>query len=57
MSFNCIRPGTTLYQVQVTGHKAMEVMRRLLPQMGERRSERIRELLAAGVTRFRDADS
>ena len=42
---------------KVTGHKAMEVMRRLLPQMGERRSERIREILAAGVTRVRDADS
>jgi hypothetical protein len=45
--------GTVLYRVNVYGTVAADLMRSLLPHMGERRSRKITEILEAAVSRPR----
>ena len=43
-----------LYRAQTTGHKAAGLMQQLLPWMGERRSQKIKDLLNMQVERMDD---
>lgn len=38
-----------LHRAQLTGSRAVEMMQQLLPYMGERRSQKIKELLNAQI--------
>lgn len=42
-----VKTGKTQYRAQVTGTRAAEFMKQLLPFMGERRSAKINEILAS----------
>lgn len=45
-----LRPGyKPIYYVKVTGYRAANVMRQILPLMGERRSQKITEVLAGWI--------